>query len=432
MANNLENPIKGLVCVECKTVYQILPADLCERCFSPVVPLYNPQKTGTLKENIIAGPKNLFRYEPLIPAATQPCYDVGLTELIRVDELAKALGIEKGMLYVKFDEGSVTKTFKDRGAVIVAQLVSEFNAGVHSPNGEVYKFEALGGSSTGNLASAITAAAALIGLKSIVFVHSNADKRLVDKALSFGGYVLQVMADYSEVNDKICKPIVYYEEDLASKIAWVNLTLRPLYSQGAKTIGFEIAEQLGWKSPDNIVHPVAAGLSFWQIYTGLKEFERFGLIGEVKTQMHAAQPFGCKPVVEAWRRGEPFEIMPAKNPKSVAETLCVGNPSNGLQVLETIKNSNGSAIDATDPEIEEGMNLFYNTTGLRAGPVGGTVVAATKKLMESGVVKPDELSVLVITDSENHEIRGNKKGKLFVLEPDYKLIKRTLENILAE
>ena len=424
-----EKPAKGLRCIDCSEVYAISPANYSECCFSPLLPSYFPRNGEVLKDRIRNGPRNLFRYEPLLPISIAPSYNVGLTNLVLADELAQFLHMQNGKLYIKVDEGSVTGTFKDRGAAVVAQLVVEFNK-----NG--YDFKLLGGTSTGNLASAIPAAAQLINLKSVVLVHEGADKELVQKALSFGAYVIVVKGDYSKV-DGIMKHLSNTDDRLSSQIAWVNINLRPLYSQGSQTVGFEIAEQLGWKAPDNIVHPVAAGLSLWQIYQGLKEFKEFGLIKELNTKMHAAQTLACDPVVQAWNRGEPFKIIPVESKKSIAETLCVGDPSNGYQVLEVLKESRGSAISATEDEIMEGMNLVAQTTDFKTGPVGGVVVASVKKLVARGVIKPDEQTVLVLTDgySGDKTYRGpfseeDSMYRRISIEPDRNIIKATLEDIL--
>lgn len=424
-----EKPAKGLQCIDCSDVYAISPANYSECCFSPLLPSYSPQNGGGLKDRIRNGPRNMFRYEPFLPTSAAPPYNLGLTELVLADELGRFLHMQNGKLYIKVDEGSVTGTFKDRGAAIVAQLVVEFNK-----NG--YDFKLLGGTSTGNLASAIPAAAQLINLKSVVLVHEGADEGLVQKALSFGAYVIVVKGDYSKV-DGIMKHLSSTDDRLSSQIAWVNINLRPLYSQGSKTVGFEIAEQLGWKSPRNIVHPVAAGLSLWQIYQGLKEFQQFGLINELTTRMHAAQTSACDPVVQAWNRGEPFKIIPVESKKSIAETLCVGDPSNGYQVLEVLKESRGSAIAVSEEDIAKGIDLVSQTTDFKTGPVGGVVVASARKLVSQGLIKPDEQTILVLTDGYKGDkvYRGpfseeESRHRLILIEPDRRVIQATLEDIL--
>ena len=363
-----EQPAKYMECTGCRQIYPIAPINGCD-CLSPLVLVYSPKDIGGLKKRITNGPENMFRYEPFLPVSSVPKSNIGLTELLVADGLAKELGIGEGNLYLKVDGDPITGTFKGRGVAVVAQSVSEFN-------NQEYKFEAYGGASTGNLASAIAAFGNLKKLKSIVLVHQQAHEELIQKALSFGAYVLVVNGDYSKV-DRALKDVD--DKNLNSRIAWININLRPIYSQGSKTVGFEIAEQLGWRAPHNIVHPVAAGLSLWQIYQGLKEFQQFGLINELNTRMHAAQTAACEPVVTAWKNGA-SDVFPIEQPgKSIAETLCVGNPSNGYNVLEVLKASNGSAISATEDEIMEGINLVSQTTDFKTGPVGGVVVAGAKK-----------------------------------------------------
>ena len=364
---------KGLKCVECETVYPISPMNYCDECFSPVQPHYDPDK-GDLRKTIEKGPRTLFRYAPLLPVNDDPGYDIGFTELHQSDELAERLGFQNGKMRLKIEEGPYSGTFKDRGVMIVASLLPYFRERFGNDG---YAFEMLGGTSTGNLASSIASVGNLTKTPSVVIVHGGVDENLVRKTLSFGAYVLVVNSDYSTANNTL-KGVVNGDDNLGSRIAWINMGLRPLYSQGAKTIGLEIAEQLGWNSPEHIVHPVAAGLSLWQIYAGLKEAEQFGLLDGVKTRIHAAQPEGCNPVVSSILSGK--ELTPFKNPHSAAETLCVSDPSNGYNTIDAVVSSGGTGISVTEDDIAEGMMIVEQTTDWNTGPVGGTTIAATKKL----------------------------------------------------
>lgn len=431
-----------LQCIEagCNVAYPIAPINECAWVHG-LQPGYHPANRGiALRNEILEGPQNLYRYAPFLPTQRHFQQDIGLTELVRADELARAIGIAPGKLYLKMDEGDLTGTFKDRGAAVAAQCVAEWN------ESGLYTFRFLGATSTGNLASATPAAANVIGLKSIVMVHSNAEQELVEKASSFGAYVLRAGGDYSYINAMVNR-LRQQNETIANSIGWVNITLRPVYSQGSKTIGFEVAEQLGWKAPDNIFYPVAAGLSLWQIYKGLQEFLQFGLIPEMQTRMHAAQPAGkeghpADPVVRAWnawvrggRTGD-FHIEPLKDPQSIAETLCVGVPANGYTVLEAIRDSNGSATSVPEDEIGLGMELVLQHTGWKTGPVGGVVVAAAKRRVQQGEISPDELTVLVLTDAHSGRndyaaARGVNKGKIIEVGRRDSEVEATLEAILA-
>jgi len=281
---------------------------------------------GLQRQDIENGPRNMWRYLPFLPVPMpredSPLRGVGWTDLIKADQLGGAIGLEEGCLYIKVDEGAITQTFKDRGMATVGQYVAERNH-----NGQNYR--AIAGTSTGNLASSIAAIAKLLGLKSIIIVPESTEEGLIKKTLAHGAYVLRVEGDYSRANRKVNQAISD-NDILLEEIAWANIKLRQVYSQGSKTLGLEIPEQLGWKVPAHIVHPVAAGLSLWQIYEGIQELNRFGLIDSPHTQMHGVQTEKCDPVVDAWKRNS-FEINPIRNPgRSVAETLCVPDPSNGV------------------------------------------------------------------------------------------------------
>lgn len=385
--------------------------------------------TGLQRQDIEKGPKNMWRYLPFLPVSipqeNSPLRGVGYTDLIKADHLGSVLGFEEGCLYIKADEGTITQTFKDRGMSVVGQYVAERNQ-----NGQNYK--AIGGTSTGNLASSIAAVAKLLGLKSVIIVPESTEEGLINKTLAHGAYVLRVEGDYSRANAKV-NAAINDNETLLQEIAWANIKLRQVYSQGSKTLGLEIPEQLGWKVPAHIVHPVAAGLSLWQIYEGLRELNRFDLIDSMHTQMHGVQTKKCNPVVDAWQRNS-FEINPIRNPgRSVAETLCVPDPSNGIQVLQVLKESNGSAVAVSEEEIYHGMSLLREYTGLRESPVAGAVIAGLADRVRTGRIKSDEITVAVLTDSGRSDVvqlNTELAGKLIDLPSDQKRIQETLEGIL--
>src|SRR3989344_3130480 len=422
-----EQPAKGMECVECCQVYPIALTNYSTCHFAPLNLVYRP--SGDLRARIESGPNNLFRYLDFLPNSRGPDYDVGMTHLVRTDELADATGFERGKLYLKFDEGSISRTFEDRGVAVVTELVNEANS-----NGAGYT--AIGGTSTGNLLKAIAAAAQRNGLSSIVVVHESANPRLIEDAVALGSYVIKINSNYSKA-DSLMKLIVTNHPKITSRMITVNMESRPVYGEGSKTIGFEIAEQLGWTVPDNVVHPAAAGLSSSRIYKGMQQAFEFGLVQRLQTKMNIVQTEACDPIVQAWQRGEPFEIVPIQNPGiSVAETLCVGNPSNGMDVLNALKASNGAAISVSDREILEGMDLVGNYTDFATEPVGGAVVAGTRRLLANGSIRPDELTVLVLTDSyrKGSQINipgGIKSGELIEVEAKSTALKSVLEEILG-
>jgi len=403
----------------------------CTSCHFPL----NPRYTGKIsREEITNGPENMFRYGQLLPVSAPSSdsilFKVGCTPLYMAEDLARETGIS-GKLYLKIEKGKLTKTFKDRGTAIAGEFAVERNSAVEKNSNEpAYKF--LGGTSTGNLASSIAAVAQAIGLNSIVIVHGAAEEKLIKKTLQYGAYVIKVEGSYSKVNSLV-NSVVTFNDRLNSEVAWVNINLRPVYSQGSKTIGFEIAEQLGWKAPENIVGPVAAGLSLWQYYLALQELKQFSLIDSLETRMHAVQTARCAPVVNAWNK-KTFEIESIRNPeKSIAETLSVGDPSNGYQVLQVLKESNGSAVAVSEEEILFGMKLICDNTDYKIGPVGGAVIAGLKKLVERGMINSNEITVAVLTDaydSGSNSDTGLSTGKLFEVEPKRDAINRALEDIL--
>ncbi len=421
---------KRLECVssasECRKGYVVPISNetYCPYCMNSLSPVYSPNNMS--RERIENGPRSLFRYNDLLPTDSFPDSDVGFTALVHAQQLGKTIGANN--LYIKDEDEPKTGTFKDRGVGVAAQKVREFNA-------SGYDYVALGGTSTGNLSSAVAAKANEMGLKSIVLVHGSAEKALINKTASFGGYVLVVNGmSYSDMNAVIKQ--INGSTDFPDQVAWINSDLRPIYSQGSKTIGFEIAEQLGWKAPDNIVYPVAAGLSFWQVYNGLREFKKFGLISALETRMHAVQNSECCPVVNGWQnylQTGKVEIVPVRNlRKSLAETLSVGDPANGIEVLKTIISTIGSATAVTDEEIQEGMDLIFKNTELVPGPVSGAVVAAAKKQI-GNEIDPDSTTVLVLTDSYKKgrgTITGNRNGKIIEVS-DRQSIEEVISKILT-
>ncbi len=424
---------KGLQCTGCNKIEDLSPTNYSTCCFEPVKPFYSPGVTGVqLRELIFKSAGGIWKHIPLLPTSDVPdhnsgLYHVGLNALVKVPELAKVLEVDENNFYLLVDEGHLTQTFKDRGAAVVAQSVVEFNRNGHN-------FKALAGTSTGNLSSAIAAVAQEIGLASIVLVNAEAEQRLIDKTISLGAYVLRVQGNYTTINN-IAKRLSGYDQ--LKGIAWVNLELRPIYGEGSKTIGIEIAKQLGWEAPDNIVHPIAAGLSLSRIYQGLTECEKFGLIDNLRTKMHGAQTERCNTIVETGDPSNPYKIVPVNNPTSIAQTLCVGEPSNGEDVIATLKASNGSIAAVTEENIRAGMKLISDYTSFNTGPVGGTVTAVARSLLHQGKIKPNEVTVLVLTDGYSekaaYQIRKEHKqrGMLLDVEPSDKVVARTLEQILG-
>lgn len=422
---------KALECIGCGKLYPISPINYSDCCVVPVKPFYRPEARGDgLRQLVESSAPNIFRWLQILPSSEAPraesgFYKVGTNQLIRAYRLAEALGFDPENFYVLADEGPLSGTFKDRGVSIVSQSLMDFNK-----NGSGYRV--LAGTSTGNLSSAIAAAAKEMGFKSVIIVSDDVEEALIQKTLGLGAYVIRIKGTY-EVANSIANRVS--DNEKLSGIAWINLTLRPIYGEGSKTIGPEIARQLGWKAPDNVVHPIAAGLSFSRIYTGLVEAEKLDLIEKLNTRMYGAQTEACNTIVPSGNPDNPFKIVPIRNPqKSVAGTLNVGNPSNGYDVLEALKASKGSVVALSEEEIEEGMYLVGSHTDFTTGPVGGTVIAAAKRLRNGGIVKPKETTVLVLTDGSTGKAKikpAPKKGTLIDLNARDQDVICTLEQILA-
>ncbi len=252
-----------------------------------------------------------------------------------------------------------------------------------------FGFDTLACASTGNLACSVAAHAARAGMKAVVFIPADLEQGKVVGAAIYNPTLVAVKGSYDEVN-RLCS-------EIADNYPWafVNINIRAYYAEGSKTLGYEVAEQMGWQAPDNIIVPVASGSLFSKTYKGLKEFSMLGLIGPVKTRMHVAQAQGSSPIVNAYEAKSPH-IHPIK-PKTIAKSLAIGNPADGYYALNTIKESQGSATAVTDDEVIAGMKLLAETEGIFAETAGGVAIATLKRLAASGTLKPEESTVVLIT-----------------------------------
>lgn len=373
--------VKALRCRECGREYPKKPLAGCVECFAPLEIEYDYEAIARkLSHEVIQQrDKNIWRYRELLPLDEEPTVGrtSGGTPLVRADRLARALGLER--LYIKNDSvNAPTLSFKDRVTSVAVNKAREFG------------FEAVGCASTGNLANSVAAQAAAAGLPAYILIPDNLEKSKVTATSIFGARVIAVRGNYDDVN-RLCTQI-------ADRFAWgfVNVNLRPFYGEGSKTFGYEIVEQLGWRAPDNIVVPMAGGSLITKTYKGIKEFELLGLIaGEVKTRVHGAQAAGCNPIASAVKN-RTTNIRPVK-PNTIAKSLAIGNPADGYHAAGTILKSGGWAEDVTDQEIVAGIRLLAETEGIFAETAGGVTVAVTKKLIEQGHIKRDELTVIAIT-----------------------------------
>lgn len=371
--------VRGLRCRECGETYEEGPIYICEDCFGPLEVVYDYQAIArdVRREGINDGPLSIWRYQPLLPAQSNGVVgsDVGFTPLFHARNLGRTLGLER--LYIKNDCVTPSYSFKDRVVSVAVTKARDFG------------FDTVACASTGNLANSVAAQAARAGLRAVVFVPADLEEAKIKASSVYGPTVLAVDGNYDDVN-RLCSI-------LADQKGWgfVNVNLRPYYSEGAKTLGFEVAEQLGWRAPDHVVVPMASGSLLVKIKKGLDELARVGLIDEVRTRVSGAQPAGCSPIASAFAAGAD-QVQPVV-PDTVAKSLAIGVPADGPYALRTIRDSNGAADAVSDEEIIEGIRLLAETEGILAETAGGVTVAVLKKLAARGKIRSEELTVAFIT-----------------------------------
>ena len=370
-----------LVCRACGASATLGADYSCWECFGPLEVAYSfPTIT---REQIQAGPLSLWRYAALLPVpadvALTPNLAPGLTRLHRADRLAKALGIT-GTLWIKDDSGNPTHSFKDR-VVAVAQSA-----------GQQLGFTTLACASTGNLAHAVAAAAAKAGQRSIVLVPSNLEPHKIQATAAYNGLVIGIDGNYDDVN-RLCSELI--GEELSANWGFVNVNLRPYYAEGSKTVGYEIAEQLGWRLPDQVVIPVASGALLTKVDKGWREFIELGLVDDKPYRVFGAQATGCNPVAEAWREGH--EVVRPVKPDTIAKSLAIGNPADGPYALDAVRRTNGAVGDVSDAEVVEGIKLLAECEGIFGETSGGVTVATTRKLLAAGLLDPTAETVILNT-----------------------------------
>ena len=397
--------MKTLKCRECGREYPKEALYVCEYCFGSLEVVYDYEKIKTvLSREIITGrPKNLWRYRELLPIEGEPTdgLNSGFTPLVRADNLARALGVKE--LYVKDDSVChPTLSFKDRVVSIALSRAKEFG------------YKIVGCASTGNLANSVASHAAKAGLKSYIFIPADLEMGKVIGTLIYQPNLVAVEGNYDEVN-RLCS-------EVAAKYKWafVNVNIRPYYAEGSKTYGYEIAEQLGWKTPDHIISPCAGGSLITKIWKSFKELHKLGLVAEPKTKVYAAQAEGCAPIVNAIK--EKSEIIRPVKPKTIAKSLAIGNPADCYYAMATVAESGGWAESVTDEEIVEGIKLLAATEGIFTETAGGVTVGVTKKLIEQGKIPKNESIVICITGNglKTQEAVQAKIGKPIKIKPTLK------------
>ena len=373
--------IKSLQCRECRKEYEPQFRYVCEDCFGPLDVLYNNDNIiGVNKHTFESREKTYWRYFELLPIADRSnivSLNAGLTPLQAADKLGPKLGLKN--LYIKNDSVNPTFSFKDRPAGVAVSRANET------------KLKAVGCASTGNLAAATAAHAAKAGLPCYIFAPSDIEHVKIAQALSYGAEFVAVEGTYDDANR--LASIIGDKKG----IGVVNINMRPYYVEGSKTLAYEVTEQLGWQVPDSLVIPVGSGAMLNAICKGFEELHSLGLIGSLKNmKIIAAQPHGCAPVVDAFKRNSD-EVIPVERPETIAKSLAIGDPGDGIYVLKRLKQYNGIAEEASDKEITDGIMLLAQTEGIFTEPAGGVSVAVLRKLVEEDKIEKDERTVCYVT-----------------------------------
>src|SRR6476469_8534754 len=371
-------PARALSCRECGHETPLAAEFACPECFGPLEIAYD--FGDVTRASIEAGPKSIWRYRGLLPVpadvTTRPNTEPGLTRLIKADRLGAELGLRN--LWVKDDTGNPTHSFKDR--VVAVALAAARQLG----------FTVLCCPSTGNLANAVAAAAARAGWDSVVLIPSSLERAKVLTTAVYGGTLLAVDGNYDDVN-RLATELAAEHEDWA----FVNVNVRPYYAEGSKTLGYEVAEQLGWRLPEQIVVPVASGSQLTKVDKGFRELTDLGLVDAKPYRVFGAQATGCSPVATAYKAGQ--DVVTPVKPDTIARSLAIGAPADGPYVLDAVRRTNGAIEDVTDAEVVEGIRLLARTEGIFAETAGGVTVTCAKKRVECGQLDPDGETVLLIT-----------------------------------
>jgi threonine synthase len=398
-----------LRCRKCGREYPLQPLNVCHFCLSPLEVSYDymAMAAEVSREKLASGQFSMWRYRDLLPVEGEVVdLGTGFTPLIRAENLGREIGVEN--LYLKNDCLNPTYSFKDRVVSVATTKAREFG------------FEAIACASTGNLAASVAAHAAKGNLKAYVFVPADVEPGKLIGAAIYHPVLITVEGSYDDVN-RLCR-------QLAERFNWgfININLRPYYAEGSKTLGFEIAEQLGWHAPDAIVAPAASGLLFTRIWKGLDELSMLGLVEPVNTHMYLAQAAGCSPIVNAFQAGS-LHVHPVE-PKTIAKSIAIGNPADGYYALRVARQSGGGAEAVTDEEAIAGVKLLAQTEGIFAEAAGGVVIATLRKLVASGVIKRHEVTVALITGAgpRTQEIVSDVVRPLHV-QPNIESLEAALE-----
>jgi threonine synthase len=371
----------NLKCRECGSLYPKEAIHICEFDFGPLEAAYDYDLIAKhINRKVIESrPQTMWRYRELLPIDGNPTVgeQVGFTPLVRADRLAKHLGVDE--LYIKNDTVNYpTLSFKDRVVSVALSRAKELG------------FKVVACASTGNLANSVAANAAAAGLTSYVLIPANLEKSKIVGSLVYGTQVIGIEGAYDQVN-RLCS-------EIAGKYGWgfVNVNLRPYYAEGSKSMGFEIAEQLGWKLPKHTVIPMASGSLLTKIHKAYKEFIRVGILDEQSFSVHGAQASGCSPISEAHKKHSDI-VKPVPNPNTIVKSLAIGTPADGYYAIRSMTETGGSAEDCSDEEVIRGIRDLAEYAGIFSETAGGVTVACARKLIDTGKIPRNESIVLCIT-----------------------------------
>jgi threonine synthase len=389
----------ALSCRECGHRIDLGPHYACPECFGPLEIAYDFPAVSA--RDIEAGPRNIWRYKALLPVPDDiedsPNTEPGFTRLLKAHNLGRELGIND--LWVKDDSTNPTNSFKDRVVACALSAAREFGSKVFACP------------STGNQANAVAAAGARAGIKTVVFIPADLEKPKQVNSAVYTDSLVAVNGNYDDVN-RLASEIAGEEDGWA----FVNVNVRPYYAEGSKTLGFEIAEQLGWRLPDQIVIPVASGSQLTKVDKAFRELIELGLVEDKPYRVFGA---GCSPVSAAFKADQ--QVVRPVRPDTIAKSLAIGNPADGVYVLDICRRSGGAVEDVTDDQIRQGILLLARTEGIFTETAGGTTVAVLKKLVETGTLDPSLETVVINTGMglKTLDAVADEVGAAVTIDPSY-------------
>ena len=371
--------VQSLECRECGKEYAPTFRYVCDECFGPLEVKYDLASIKVTRETFAGRAKNLWRYFELLPLGEKSRIvdlGAGYTPLHKAERLAKRLGLKN--LYIKNDTVNPTFSFKDRPASVAVSKALELG------------LSAVGSPSTGNLAAATAAHGARAGLPCYIFIPWDIEPTKVVQAATYGAEIVAIKGTYDDANKLATQAGELYN------IGIVNVNLRPYYVEGSKTLGFEVCEQLNWDAPDHVIVPTGSGALLCAIGRGFTEFETVGLIKENRVKITSAQPYGCSPIVDAIKQGTDA-INPVEKPNTIAKSLAIGEPGDGVYAARTVHQTKGFGENCTDEEIVDAIKLLASTEGIFTEPGGAVSIAVLKKLVNAGKISADETVVCYVT-----------------------------------